>query len=142
VTGVSARRVVAELRDLTPRPQRRGSEALVWSRESGGLVLTVGKGADGRWPLLQDGAATGTAWTLAPDTAAPCGLYLGRETVVVPAGTYRDAVHVRVAPPGAAIDVWLVPGVGLVRLDAREGDRVFTLRLTGRGESSREAAAR
>ncbi len=61
------------------------------------------------------GSRKGDSWKTAFPMGEADAKHMGVEEVKVGAGTYKNAVHVRIAQGPASIDVWLAPGVGMVK---------------------------
>jgi hypothetical protein len=83
--------------------------------------------------LYKVGSKKGDTWKLdAKDgRQGQEGRHEGLEEVKVPAGVYKDAVHikVKVLPESVAISFYLVEKVGLVKISFNEGDKLSELLL-------------
>jgi hypothetical protein len=104
-----------------------------WSREND--IVTMGA-AGVRTDLLYLPPVVGNGWwTSAPGGRRAWCRVTGREDVRVPAGNFRDCVHVLMLPEETALqmDYWFAPGVGLVRCsEGRRGRAPSVVReLTG-----------
>ncbi len=94
---------------------RDGRIGCLWSKEDG-IVSVQQQGS--RVYLLWLPPANGAGWwTVTPDGQRVWCTVAGRETVTVPAGTFRDCVVVVMEEPGGRTEMrhWFAPGVGWVR---------------------------
>ncbi len=108
-------------------PEKDGTSTVTWSVVDG--ILTVEARKDGEpglsFALLKDGAKKGDKWP------SPGGEFThqGKAEVTVPAGTYKNAVRTQFKTveegSGVTIDFYLVPKVGLVKIDilAKDGGK-------------------
>jgi hypothetical protein len=108
-------------------PDKDGTSTITWSVTDG--LLTVEARKDGEpglsFSLLKDGAKKGDKWP------SPGGEFThqGKAEVTVPAGTYKDAIKTQFKTAeegsGVTIDFYLVPKVGLVKIDilAKDGGK-------------------
>lgn len=133
VTREEAEKVILDWRELEKDGTLRESTDVTWSMVEG--VLTVearSRNQDGEehvlsFGLLKAGSKKDDRWT------AGEGEYVHKGTleVIVPAGTYKDAVWVRLElKEGGKVDFYLVPKVGLVKIEIHEpdgGDNRFEL---------------
>lgn len=98
-------------------------KTLVWYVEGGLLVW-----AEKLLPvfnLYKLGSKKGDSWTAGP--GMPEGAqakHMGIEEVKVPAGTYKDAVHVQITIKETAADFYLAPGVGLIKTTMGDAGKV------------------
>ena len=108
-------------------PEKDGTSTVTWSVADG--ILTVEARKDGEpglsFALLKEGARKDDKWP------SPGGEFThqGNAEVKVPAGTYKDAVKTQFKTveegSGVTIDFYLVPKVGLVKIDilAKDGGK-------------------
>jgi len=97
-------------------------QALRWSVAAG--VLTWSEFADGAEkdpvPFLKAAAKKGDTWQWSDKGRAAKVTHLGLEEVKVPAGTYKDVVHMRCEmkedPITMGLDVYFAPGAGPVKV--------------------------
>lgn len=106
-------------------------ESVAWWTEGGFLMW--GKERAGRprldTLLLKLGSRKGDTWESAP---APDpkrrgtpgqATHMGIGELTVPAGTYKDALHVRIESPGGiAMDYYLAPKVGVIKMVVKMPD--------------------
>jgi len=123
VTSNENGRVAVEWND----PEKDGTSTVTWSVVDG--ILTVEARKEGEaglsFSLLKDGAKKGDKWP------SPGGEFThqGKAEVTVPAGTYKDAVKTQFKTAeegsGVTVDFYLVPKVGLVKIDilAKDGGK-------------------
>lgn len=97
-------------------PKDLGSKTQVWTVKSGLLMLdTVA--------VFMSGARKGDGWTYAVADTKAKAVHQGVEELKVPAGTYKDAIHVRHSAGTGEIDVWLVPGIGIAKSETRDAGK-------------------
>lgn len=101
-------------------------EYVVWGARDADDVLSP------YWRVLKKGAGKGDTWPgLLPKEVTA---HMGAAEIVVPAGTFQDAVHIRVMGPKIH-DFHFAPGVGLVRWDTgtESGEVSLQLRAFSKG---------
>jgi hypothetical protein len=92
---------------------------------------------------LKRGAKKGDTWEspLGNRTLSFTVTHKGVTTVSVPAGTYKNAVHINfhltVVHQTFQMDLYFVPGIGMVKMVEQRKDLKSTMRLAKRGKVSR-----
>ena len=124
-------RVKLDWRELNIDATPHSKSTVTWFVKDGVLraEARLEDGGAFELPMFKAGAKKDEAWTNAEGEST----YLGTAEVVVPAGTYKDAHHVRLnlgtADAPAHVNIHLAPKVGLVKLtvSSTEGPNSFEL---------------
>jgi len=131
VTGSSGDRTDFEYDLFEPGdPQPTASADEAWYAD-GDYVVWGSRDADDSlvpyWRVFKRGAEDGAAWPGLLDLEVTA--HMGKAEVVVPAGTFKDAIHIRVMGPKIH-DFFFAPGVGLVKWETGTdgGEVVLELR--------------
>ncbi|MBI2900625.1 MAG: hypothetical protein HYY17_10595 [Planctomycetes bacterium] len=141
VVRVEESRVTVESSEMRPNRKEPKVETLVWSVNDGYLIWSEVKGEKTKdvFRLYKVGSKKGDTWK------SPWGggsdevevTHLGTEEVEVPAGKFADAVHVQMARSvkmgdqevRMAVDFFLVPNVGLVKMELSSAKSKSTVLL-------------
>lgn len=122
ITEAKADRVVMETAHYDG-PKVVAKKTQTWTTKNGMLLLDA-------VPVYMSGSRKGDSWTYRLGDADFKASNLGVEELKVPAGTYKDAIHIQHTSTGATIHQWLVPGVGVIKTESAFGDKpTFTLEL-------------
>lgn len=126
VTAEDAGSVRLDWKDYEKDGSLHESSIVTWSVKDGVLTVEAKKEGDAEglsFGILKDGAKKDDTWAV---TGGKC-TYVGKTDVVVPAGTYKDAILTRFKFDDEGLDLkvefYLVPKVGLVKIDivAKDG---------------------
>jgi len=129
VSGEAAGKVNLEWKEFEKDGSVRETSLVAWSVKDG--VLTADAGKEGEEPalsfaVLKEGSKKDDKWTVGVGDY----VHQGTVEVTVPAGTYKNAVRVRLVLEGdTKIDFTLVPKVGLVKIDIQDGSGGNTFEL-------------
>ena len=129
VTGEAAGKVSLEWKELEKDGSVRETSVVSWSVKDG--VLTADAGKEGEEPalsfaVLKNGSKKDDTWS----GSAGQFTHQGTVEVTVPAGTYKNAIRIRLALEGEGkIDFWMVPKVGLVKIEIHDGSAGNTFEL-------------
>ncbi len=111
-------------------------EKLRWFVKDGVLTWSEVRGEKEKDPVqfLRIGAKKGDTWEWAGMEGRKAkGTYLGLEELKVPAGTYKDVHHCRLEMEehgdSMAMDVYLVAGVGMLKMSAKMGEEMMSFEL-------------
>jgi hypothetical protein len=107
-------------------------DTALWYVEDGYLIWEMGEGdAKLTVRVLKLGSKKGESWkgTLRGKEEYE-GTNLGTEELTVPAGTYKNVIHVRLSDPKGAGTFHFAPGVGLIKLEQERGRQRVVTELT------------
>jgi hypothetical protein len=108
--------------DVWPMEAGQGGSAYFSESRNAVLLYTdVSDATPDTWLLLP--LEEGKAWTYASVTM----LVRGKETVEVPAGTYKDCWKVERQEADGSSFIWLAPNVGVVLMESRYESETFSL---------------
>ncbi len=117
VTKLEEGKTTLESKESRPDGEPR-IETMLWHVEKGMLMWSIVHDGKARplFNLFKVGSKKGDTWEGDQETQAE---NMGTEEVKVPAGTYKDVLHVRVTRKGKddTMDFWFAPKVGLVKME-------------------------
>lgn len=111
------------------------SETLAWVKKEGFLIWAEVKGGKviSFFKLYKEGSKKGDTWDAKanPDIPPIQATHKGTEVLTVPAGTYKDAVHIQLEmkiefggkQQVTTIDVYFAKGVGLLKFEGKQNGK-------------------
>ncbi len=99
---------------------------LVWWCEDGALLWGEVKGEEVKAELrfYKVGSKKGDTWEATAGKGDPPNAkatHMGTTEVKVPAGTYKDALHVQITMEGGTINMYWGPNVGILKMEGEMG---------------------
>lgn len=133
VTKEQDGRVHVETKSYRADPEKPAVHEQVWYVEDGHVVWAAvrEKQVEPQVRIYKIGSCKGDTWKdlAQSDTKSAVATHHGTEEVTVPAGTFKSATKVQVRVDRSALTLWLVPDVGMVRLETTDGVKTATSEL-------------